>query len=155
MTVFAGVRKLTAQDSVVAETSTSFSSNNGAFILSSGTSVGNYFGLRGSAAAAYNSIFTAPQTSVQSVVFDIAGAVISAEIEPRINGAVPTLAVASAGPAGTGNFGNYPLYIGRRGGTTLPFNGHIYGLIVRGAATTDAKITQTEKWLAKKTGVAL
>jgi hypothetical protein len=92
---------------------------------------------------------------VQSVVFDIAGAVISAEIEPRINGAVPTLAVASAGPAGTGNFGNYPLYIGRRGGTTLPFNGHIYGLIVRGAATTDAKITQTEKWLAKKTGVTL
>lgn len=156
MTVFAGVRKLIAQDAIVIESSNNFVSNAGSFVVSSGSSVGDYFGTRGSAPAARNSAFTPPETSVQSVVYDIAGAYISAEIRPRINGAVPILNVASAGPAGTGNYGNYPLYIGRRGGVnTLPFNGHIYSLIVRGAATTDTRIAQTERWVAKKTGVTL
>jgi hypothetical protein len=53
---------------------------------------------------------------------------------------------------GTGNFGNYPLYLFRRGGSTLPFNGRCYSLIVRGAATTDTRIAQTERWVNKKTG---
>jgi hypothetical protein len=33
---------------------------------------------------------------------------------------------------GTGNYGNYPLYLFRRGGTSLPFNGRLYQLIVAG-----------------------
>jgi hypothetical protein len=31
-------------------------------------------------------------------------------------------------------------------------NGRIYGLIIRGAATTDTRIAQTERWVNKKTG---
>jgi hypothetical protein len=57
--------------------------------------------------------------------------------------------------AGTGNFGNWPLYIGRRGGTTLPYNGRIYGLVIRGAASTDAQISAMEKWMAAKTGITI
>lgn len=56
---------------------------------------------------------------------------------------------------GTGNYGNYPLYIGRRAGTTLPFNGHIYSLIGIGRLTTDSETIALEKSIAKNTGVTL
>jgi hypothetical protein len=45
------------------------------------------------------------------------------------------------------------MYIGRRGGTTLPFNGQMYGLITRfGANLTTTAISRTESWLNNKTG---
>jgi hypothetical protein len=53
---------------------------------------------------------------------------------------------------GTGNYGNYPLFIGRRGGTTLPFNGHIYQLVIRGAQSTDAQIVSAETFVNSRTG---
>jgi hypothetical protein len=54
---------------------------------------------------------------------------------------------------GTGNYLAYPLYIGRRGGASLPLNGRIYSLIVRfGANLTDGQITSTESWVNSKTG---
>jgi hypothetical protein len=57
---------------------------------------------------------------------------------------------------GTGNYGNYPLYIGSRAGTSLRFNGHIYSLIVRGKLTEGNTLTATEKYVASKTaGVTL
>ena len=52
---------------------------------------------------------------------------------------------------GTGTYGNYPLYIGRRGGTTMPFNGRIYQLIVRGAASNAGQIAAGEAWCNGKT----
>ena len=54
----------------------------------------------------------------------------------------------------TGNFISDPVYIGNRG-TDLPFNGNIYGLILRGAATTNADLAIAERFLAKRTGVTL
>ena len=56
---------------------------------------------------------------------------------------------------GTGNYGNHPLYIGRRGGTSHPFNGHIYSLIGVGRLTTESETAAIEKELAKRVGVAL
>lgn len=56
---------------------------------------------------------------------------------------------------GAGNYGNYPLYIGRRGAGALPFNGYIYGLIGVGKLTTDNEIIAIEKELAKRLGVTL
>lgn len=52
-------------------------------------------------------------------------------------------------------YGNYPLYIGRRAGTSLPFNGHIYGLIGIGKLTSDNETAAIEKELAKRVGVTL
>lgn len=48
---------------------------------------------------------------------------------------------------GTGNYGNYPMYLFRRGGTTLPFNGVFTGLIVRGAASTNQQIYDGNTYL--------
>ena len=56
---------------------------------------------------------------------------------------------------GTDNYGNYPLYIGRREGLSLPFSGHLYGLIGVGRLTTDGETLAVERELAKQTGVVL
>jgi hypothetical protein len=53
---------------------------------------------------------------------------------------------------GAGNYVNAALYIGRRGGTTLPFNGNLYSLIIRGAQSTSVEITNTETWVNGETG---
>jgi hypothetical protein len=70
----------------------------------------------------------------------------------RLNGAQTA---SSSADQGTGNFGSYPLYIGRRNNATLPFNGRIYQLIVRGAASSAAEIASTERYIAGKQGRAL
>lgn len=78
-----------------------------------------------------------------------------------INGSILTtrrnslLAINDTRSQGTGNYSNSPLYIGRRAGTSLPFNGHIYGLIGIGKLTTDSETTIIEKELAKRLGVTL
>ena len=52
-------------------------------------------------------------------------------------------------------YGNTPLYIGARGGSSLWFNGRLYSLIVRGAQSSANLITATERYVARKTGVTL
>ncbi|HQV25252.1 MAG TPA: hypothetical protein PLS76_05850, partial [Acinetobacter sp.] len=56
---------------------------------------------------------------------------------------------------GTGNYGNHPIYIGRRAGTSLAFNGHIYSLIGVGKLVSDNETLAIEKELAKRLGVTL
>jgi len=55
---------------------------------------------------------------------------------------------------GTSVFANRPLYIGSRS-SSIFLNGRIYSLIVRGALSTTQEITDTEQWVAEKTGVTL
>jgi hypothetical protein len=64
----------------------------------------------------------------------------------------PVLTGSGSADAGTGNFGNYPLYIGARAGASLFLNGRIYSLIVRGAATSETQIGQTEQWISNEMG---
>lgn len=160
MSYWSGVRKLSdAVPGVITELSATTGSNTGSFSISGPAliTVGpNYrMEVRGDAAtipAWLCSTFTSPITSVLMCLFDIAGAGRTTEIFPRINGVIPTLTTGGAEPAGGGNFGNYPLYIGRRGGTSLAFNGRIYSLIVRGAASSAQQITDTENYVNSKTG---
>ena len=68
----------------------------------------------------------------------------------RLNGAQVT---SNVGDQGTGNYASSPFYIGRRGGASLPFNGHLYSLIVRfGANLTAGQIASTELYVNLKTG---
>jgi hypothetical protein len=78
------------------------------------------------------------------------GAIATDSSTLRING---TQVGSSSVDLGTGNFLAYPLYIGRRGGTSSPFNGQIYSILVRfGANLTATQITNTERYVNKKTG---
>jgi len=68
----------------------------------------------------------------------------------RINGAQ---VASSSADQGTGNYAANQLYIGRRGGVALAFNGNIYSMIIRfGANLTAGQITSTEAWVNGKTG---
>lgn len=67
----------------------------------------------------------------------------------RVNGAQVAQSTASQG---TGNYGNYPLYIGARAGTSLWFNGRLYQMVVAGKQASAAEITSTETYLNQKTG---
>ena len=94
--------------------------------------------------------YTAPITNVLSCAYDIAQSTVATEIVPKVNGATPTL--VDSGSAGTGNFGNYPLFIGRRNNATFPFNGNLYQLIVCGKALSASELASTEAYVNSKTG---
>ena len=89
---------------------------------------------------------------MSSLNVDISGATRETEIFPRVNGAIPTLTGADAIDAGTGNFGNNILYLGSRNGNSLYNAGDVYSIIVRGAASSQIEIDETEAWVNSKTG---
>ena len=148
--VFSGVRKLSdALRGVVAEMSATIAGNAGVFTLITSSSSGpNYtFSSKGTVQTDnVGSTYTAPITNVVSALGDISGPSSLVRVNGSQVGSVLTT-------QGTGNYLAYPLYIGRRGGSSLPFNGRIYSLIVRfGAPLTIGQITSTENYVNSKTG---
>jgi hypothetical protein len=152
--VFAGVRKLSdAARGVVVELSASTGANNGTFVMdapSDGTNKFYGFTSRGnSPRGAFSGAINAPVTNVLAGLGDISNDVVSL----RLNGAQVSI---NTDDQDTGNYLAYPLYIGRRGGTTLPFNGQLYSLITRfGPNLPTATIEAAEKFVATKTGISL
>ena len=149
--VFAGVRKIGTGASTLVEVSADSGTQNGSFGLFAPSGFGNDYFLssRGSVTQSTTTganTFVAPITNVLTGLCDISGD----RVILRVNG---TQAAQSTADQGTGNFLAYPIYIGRRGGTTLPFNGNIFSLVVRFGANLDANtITNTETWVNGKTG---
>jgi len=152
MTVFAGLRKANdATRGIVAETSAAAASGAWNLNAPNGTAIANYaFRNIGTSSAdvVTSSTFAAPTTNVLTAIGDIAGDIS----QIRVNGSV---AANSTNDLGSGNYAANILYIGRRGGATLPFSGNLYSLIVRNAATDATTITASESWVAGKTGVVL
>ncbi len=153
VSLFTGVRKLSdAARSMLVELSLALATN--VFHLEAPVVAGlaNYTfvsaGSSASSAVYTNSIVAAPVSNVitaQGKIGDNLNIL-------RVNGSQKSSATASQG---TGNYGNYPLFIGRRAGTSLPFNGHVYGLIVLGRLATDTETAAIEKEFAKRMGVTL
>ena len=148
--VFSGMRKLSdAAQKIVAEMSATIASNAGAFALTAPNSAAANYNFSSKGTTQTDNVvttYTSPITSVISGLGDIAGA--SNLI--RVNGSQVGSTLTTQG---TGNYLAYPLYIGRRGGSTLPFNGRLYSLIVRfGPNLTTGQITATETWVNSKTG---
>lgn len=152
MFVCAGVRKLSdAATGALLELSSSSGANSGTFALFSPTGALPTYGIRviGTAGATPSiSGIPSPDSSVVSLLGYIADDVSVI----RRNGVV---GASSSSDLGTGNYGNHPLYLFRRGGTTLPFNGLFYGAIIAGAAYSASQIASAERYLAGKSGVTL
>lgn len=153
VSLFAGVRKLSdAYVGAIAEFSVNTNNNVGSFWLISPLSANANsvsFASRGSATTVASiGLLSAPVSAVLRGVGDISGDNASVYVNANLGDKRVT-------DQGTGNYGNYPLYIGRRAGTTLPFNGHIYSLIGVGRLTTNDETIAIEKELAKRTGVTL
>lgn len=144
----------------------------------SDASIGSVFGLS-SAPISASGVFEmyAPQTvggegvayysrgaSTRSVVLTqglkaSVGFILSAQTDIANNTVIckinQSLTAVAGGNLGGGSFSNNPLFIGRRAGTSLPFNGHLYSLIGVARLSTDAETKAIEKELAKRTGVTL
>lgn len=152
--VFAGVRKLSdAVGGTFIELGLNAVSTNGSFGFYAPSAVRPDYGFvsRGTALANASAIFgfAAPITNTITGLGDISGD----RATLRIDGAQ---AAQSTADQGTGNYLAYPLYLFRRGGTSLPFNGNFYGGIIRfGDNLPIETIEQTEAWMAAKTGVTL
>lgn len=148
VSVFAGLRKQSdAAQGMVVELTADASANNGGFYLSAPESIAaNYnFSSRGTTKID-NTIttYTAPLTSLVTGLGDIS----APSNIIRVNGAQVGSAVTTS--QGTGNYANAAMHIGRRGGSTLPFSGRLYSLIVRGAASSATHIAAAEAWVNGK-----
>lgn len=160
VSAFSAVSKnLVTNFGIVVELSASAGTNNGAFALWINGDTGglgrNTHGitLRGTTNF-YDEAFRpypAPANAVLSYIFQPGEA---DQVVSRINGS-PVTASSTLNSTSAGNFGNYPLYIGSRGGATLLFGGRLYGLIVRSATSTAQEVSNTETYLSGKSGVAV
>jgi hypothetical protein len=152
MSLFAGVRKLSdAAASIVAELSADANTAVGSFYLAApsatNTTVSFYSkGLTGTRFITASNL-AAPLSFVASCTFDM-----RVDSKLRVNSKLRTSSNISM--TGTG-LGNYPLYIGNRGGTSLPFNGQLYSLIGVGKISSYIDTVFMEQVLAKQTGVTL
>jgi hypothetical protein len=145
MTVWTGMRKLSDATGIITELSAIASSNNGSFLLyGAGTTI--RWANKGS--TPFVEVTSSALTPVTKVITGIAS--ISTDVLTIRNNSVE--GASNPTDQGTGNYGNYPLYIGSRGGTSLPFNGNLYSLIVRGAQSNDYQIAATEQYSNSKTG---
>jgi hypothetical protein len=151
--VFAGVRKLSdATTGVLTELGTNSGTNAGAFVLlapnntgASGDFACYSRGTASVASGASSSVILAPSTKVMSSIF----AISTDTMILRLDG---VQAASRTSDQGSGNFNAQTLYIGRRGGSTLPYNGRLYGAIIRfGANLDNTQITNTETWMNGKT----
>jgi hypothetical protein len=158
MSVCAGVTKLSdAAAGIIVELSANFNSNAGSYFIAAPADVLIPYSFIGRGAGAANtnqtsqfgsSTFRAPDTCVLTATGDISG---DANILRR-----NTVAAATGTfDQGAGNYGNYPLYIGRRANATLPINGRIYQIVVCGKTLSASELASTEAYVATKTGVTL
>jgi len=152
MFVSAGVRKLSdASVAIPVELSVDATLNNGAFFISAprrSSGINDYaFDSTGTirAVAVSNGGYVAPITNVTSGIGNISAP--SATL--RVNG---TQVSQSTSTQGSGNYGNHPLYLGARAGSSAWFNGRLYGLVVAGKQASASEIASTETWLNQKTG---
>tara|TARA_R110000822_G_scaffold85695_3_gene200331 strand:- start:251 stop:1036 length:786 start_codon:yes stop_codon:yes gene_type:complete len=149
MSVFAGAAKTASTNQVVAELSSSISSNNGSFRLFGSSTIWRYTSKGTNLVNGSASDYGIPSTSVLSATSDISADQLTFNVDGDQE-ANPT------SDQGTGNYGNYALNIGSRdNGASLPLTGNIYGLVVRSTVSSAAEIAATEAYMATKSGVTL
>ena len=121
---------------------------NGTFLIGAPSSAADHsFYLRGTSTIQARVQNQVMGDDILTGIFDIGQATKELELVPRLSGVTETDISWVGTNAGTGNFGNQPLYIGSLGGTGVFFKGHIYGIVVRGALSTSTEITNTESWI--------
>lgn len=157
LSVWVGVTKLNDTVRIVAELSATVIGNSGSFFVVSGTDgvyTQAYTSIsRGTSSATPGQIAAyagapAPDTAALTITHDISGdlSTIKRNGVAGVNGTFDK---------GAGNFGNHPLYIASRAGTSLFFNGNLYQLVIAGALYDADTVAKMNAWTAKKTGVTI
>jgi hypothetical protein len=149
MSVFSGLRKLSdAAAGYAIELSVNSTSNSGAFYLSAPNSAAANFGAGSGGttfvSGASASSFAAPTTQTAQILANISAPSLNLYLNN-------TSVLSSTSTQGTGNYGNYAMYFGRRAGASSPFNGQEFQTIIVGKTLTAAQITATETYVNSKT----
>jgi len=151
MLVCAGINVVDSSSAgVVAALGSDINSVNGSFLIGAPSAVADHsLYLRGTTTirAAINNVVDGDD--ILTGIFDISQATKELELIPRLNYVQLTGSQITwtGTDAGTGNFGNLPLYIGSNSGVTTPYGGKIYQLIVRGALPTGNQTYATENYV--------
>ena len=95
-----------------------------------------------------DSQYAAPQTRVLTGLLNVGASLQSL----RLNG---VLVNQQSLATGGGNFGSLLLYVGRRGGTSIPLNGRIFQLILRSTLTSGSTLASLERFVGQKTGLVI
>lgn len=154
MSLFAGVRKLSDASTacVVEHTDGTYTQLNAFSLFApAGSGIHKYDfrnALGGIGASTTDVKYSAPVSDVVMGKLTLKDAI---KAKLRLNG----LDISTSTNGLNTNLVNAPLYIGRRGGISLPFTGHIYSLIGIGKLTSDSETVAIEKELAKRIGVTL
>jgi hypothetical protein len=147
--VFAGVRKLSdATRAMVAGLGSGGPLGSFELFAPPATLNGLQFNSTGGTAVGSATVsgYAAPNTSVITGLGDISGD----RATLRVNG---TQVAQATTDQGAGNYNANIVYFGRRGGTTLPFNGYTFREIGRFGPNLDtATIANVENWINQNTG---
>lgn len=146
--VFAGVRKLSnaVAYGTIVEMSAGSGTGRWALFAPSAAPPLDIFDTLGTLYVGNYASTAAPSTNVMTGIADIGSPFASISINSVVIS-------SSTATQGTGNYSPNIIYIGRRGGTTFPFNGRLYSLLTRfGANLTIGQIASTESWVNAKTG---
>jgi hypothetical protein len=150
--ICAGVTKSSdAAAGAFAELSATSASNNGTFaMLAPASAAANYYWRSKGTVDANMTVttYTAPTTNVLTGQGKIATDLATLRADGAQVG-------TSATDQGTGNFGNHILYFGRRGGSSLPFNGKEHQTVIRSRLLSASELAKLETFTAAKTGVIL
>jgi hypothetical protein len=152
VSVFAGLAKLSdAGAATVVELSATTASNNGSFQLTAPDGAAATFGFASKGTVLASASIGSLASPISKVITGL-GDVSGDSVRIDVNGADGT---PVATDQGTGNYGNYPLYIGRRGGASQPLNGNAYQLVILGRTATGTEISNTESFIATKSGITI
>jgi hypothetical protein len=150
--ICAGITKSSdAAAGAFAELSATSASNNGTFaMLAPASAAANYYWRSKGTGDANMTVttYTAPTTNVLTGQGKIATDLATLRADGSEVG-------TSATDQGTGNFGNHILYFGRRGGSSLPFNGKEHQTVIRSRLLSASELAKLETFVAAKTGVIL
>ena len=153
VSLFAGVRKLSdATTGTVVELSPAAYNSVGSFGMFTASSAGSPDFLFRSSGTLFNASVAVNNNAAPKSAVLVGQAQIGTDtLKIKVN----STQNSSSTDQGTGNYGNYSLYIGRREGKFFSLNGHLYSLIGVGRLSTDAETTNLEKAIAKNVGVTL
>lgn len=138
---------------MICELSNNATNTAGGFYLVSGLDVVSYYSSlsRGSTISNPNQIAKwTPDNGAETAIITATHSISGDLSTLRRNGVAGTKGTSDKG---SGTFGNYPLYVGARMGTSSFFNGSISRLIVVGRPMTMAEIELAEAWLDEPVGV--
>lgn len=92
-------------------------------------------------------IYAGADTKIVTSVFDFNRTARTEKMRFRLDRSDVTMIFSDANTVGSVPFGNYPLYLGSRGGTSSFFNGYFFGGVIAAWATSTTELNTIETFI--------